>query len=69
MVVIFFPAADLSGSDAAANRLAVQVDGAGAAQPHAAAKLRAGEVQFIAQVPQEGHIAVPVEFTGLPVYK
>src|SRR4030095_3689400 len=36
-------------------------------QPHAAAELGASEVQFVAQIPEEGNVAVPIEFTGLPV--
>jgi hypothetical protein len=43
------------------------VDGAGAAQAHAATELGAGEVQFIAEIPKERHIAVAFELTGLPV--
>ena len=48
--------------------VAVEVNGAGATQAHAASKFRAGEVKLVAEVPEEGHIAIPVEFTVLPVH-
>jgi len=38
-----------------ADRIAVQVHGAGAAQGGAAAVLGAGQVQVVAQGPQDGH--------------
>ena len=38
-------------------RLAVDVDGAGAAQRHAAAVLGAGQIEVVAQHPQERRVA------------
>ena len=45
MVTTFLPAARAHGRDARPDRLAVEVDGAGAAQGHAAAELGAGEAR------------------------
>src|SRR3546814_14978380 len=48
--------------EAAANRLAVDVDGAGAAIAGAAAIFGAGQVRRVAQRPQQGRFGVPAIF-------
>src|SRR5690242_8586636 len=47
--------------DAGPGRLAVDMDGAGATQRHAAAELGAGHPQVIAQNPQQGHLRNDVD--------
>ncbi len=46
---------------AGARRLAVEMDGAGAAEPDAAAELAALQVQFVAQDPKQGRIPVDID--------
>src|SRR5215470_7481867 len=41
--------------------------GASATEPHAATEFGAGKFQFVAEIPEERQIAVPVEFTGFAV--
>ena len=52
---------------ARADGLAVHVHGAGAAEAAAAAVLRAGQAQLVAQVPEQGHVGVAVERPARPV--
>jgi len=59
MVVTFLPAAADSG--------ALQVHGAGAAQPHAATELGAGELEVFAHGPQQGHVGVGIDASRLAV--
>ena len=47
--------------DAGPRRLAVDEDGAGAAQARAAAEFRADHAEFVAQHPQKGHVRLDVE--------
>src|SRR5215510_5323820 len=54
--------------DARPRRLPVDVNGAGAAKGRAAAELRAGHGQHVAQRPKQGHIARNIEIAGLSVY-
>src|SRR5215471_12249803 len=54
--------------DARPRRLPVDVNGAGAAKSRAAAELRAGHGQHVAQRPKQGHIARNIEIAGLSVY-
>src|SRR5688572_20935412 len=49
-------------SDAGANRLAVQMDGACATRRDAAGELGAGQSQLVSQVPQQRHGTVSAEF-------
>ena len=42
-------------------RLPVEMDGASAAEPGAAAELAALQIQFVAQHPKQGHIAVDID--------
>src|SRR3979490_1409315 len=76
MVVTFLPAAADSrvtqartarGGDAGAHGLAVEVHGAGTALSDAAAELRAGHAQRVAQHPQEGRAGRGVDLAGLAV--
>src|SRR5579871_5751864 len=53
----------LHGGDAGADRFAVLVDGASAAEGHPAAELRTGEGKDVAQIPEEGHGGFAVEGT------
>ena len=53
--------------DAGADRLAVEVDGAGAAERHAAAELGAGHAQRVAQDPQQRHRRRDVHRLRFPV--
>ena len=69
MVRIVLPAASLTGSDAGARRLAVEMDGAGAAEPRAAAEFRPGHAQFVAQRPQQRHFRLDVDGDFPPVDK
>src|SRR5271165_6926584 len=46
---------------AGARRLAVEMDGAGAAEPDAAAELAALQVKFVAQHPKQGSIPVDID--------
>src|ERR1700731_4163780 len=48
----------LDGRDAGANRIAVLMYGAGAAQRHTATKLRAGHAEQVAQYPKQWRIAI-----------
>ena len=52
-----------------ADRFAIQMDRACAAKPHPAAEFRAGQFQFIAEIPEQRHIAVALEFSALAVYR
>ena len=56
MVVIFFPATAETGVTQERVALAIDVHGAGAAQGHAAAELRAGHAQRVPQHPQQRHV-------------
>ena len=56
MVVIFLPAALRNGGLAGAHRLAVEMDGAGAAQASATTELRASHLQMLADDPQKRRI-------------
>src|SRR5262249_3086523 len=49
------------------HRLAVEVDGAGAAERHAAPELGAGEPQLVPQRPQQGCVRGEVEIVALAV--
>jgi len=49
------------GGDAGAGGLAIDMDGAGAAQRHAAAVLRAGEPQFVPQIPEQRHRWIAID--------
>ena len=60
MVVIFLPAAALDRERARARRLAVDVDGAGAALGDAAAILRAGQADSLANHPEQRRIRFDV---------
>ena len=51
------------GGGAGAHGFAVEVDGAGTAESHAAAEFRAGESKFIAQVPEQRHLGIAVKRT------
>src|SRR6266480_426058 len=53
---------------ARARRLAVDVHGTGAAQRHAAAELGAGELQVIAEGPEERHVRIDVQLAGVTVH-
>jgi hypothetical protein len=66
MVVIFWPGRG-DRRDAGADRIAVQVHGAGAAQGGAAAELGAGHVQVVAQRPQDGRGGIGVDLGVAPV--
>src|ERR1700730_10870687 len=55
------------GGNAGAGGLAVDRDGASAAQRHAAAVLRTGEPQFVPQIPQQRHRRIAVERLFLAV--
>ena len=67
MVTIRFPAASFTGHLAGALGPAVDMDGAGAAQPFAAAEFRAREEQFLSYYPEERRIGVDVESVPLAV--
>jgi len=54
------------GRDARARRLTVDVHGTGAAQRHAAAELGAGELQMIADGPQERHLRIDIQLAVSP---
>ena len=56
MVVMERPVSAGSGSQAAAHRLAIHMDGAGTAQSLTAAKARRGQAEQITQDPQQWHI-------------
>src|SRR5205823_12863261 len=49
------------GQHAGANRLAVEVNGAGAALGHAAAELGAGHAEHVAQHPEQRHLGWSVD--------
>src|SRR3989449_11978 len=53
--------------DAGAGGLAVEMDGAGAAQRHAAAELGAGQPDHVAQHPEQRHVRRHVDLMGLTV--
>src|SRR5262249_58972239 len=55
------------GRDAGAGRLAVDVDGAGAAERHAAAELAAGEPELVPQGPQQRGLARHIDVLALSV--
>src|SRR5579883_179890 len=60
---------DVRHRDAAgADRLAVDMNRAGAAQRDAAAELRSGQAELVAQVPQERHRRVTVEAARLSIH-
>ena len=67
MVVIFLPAALPSGRLAGARGLAVNVHRAGAAGPDAAPVFRAGELQMLADDPEERHLRAHFDLVVLPV--
>ena len=54
--------------DTGARWLSVDLDRACAAQPHAAAELRAGHVQHVAQRPQQRHIVGDIQIARPSVY-
>src|SRR5215469_15183760 len=62
-----FDGGDLAVADiadlrlAGAHRIAVEMDGAGAAERQAAAELGAGEVELVAQGPEEGHVGLRID--------
>src|ERR1700733_368311 len=56
------------GDDAGAGRLAVKVDSAGPAESDAAAELRSSQAERVAQVPQERHRRIAVEYALLSVH-
>ena len=55
------------GRDAGAGGDAVDMHGAGAAQRHAAAELRAGHAEHVAQHPQQRRVAVDIDAVRLSV--
>ena len=54
--------------DATPHRLSLDVHGAGAAQTHPATELRAGQIQQIAQIPQQWHGGIAVKLPGGAIY-
>src|SRR6185312_898008 len=53
---------------ARADRLAVDVDGARAAEAGAAAEARAGQPQIVADVPEQRHVRIAVVSVGFAVH-
>jgi hypothetical protein len=53
--------------EAGSRRLAVDMHGAGAAEPGAAAIFGPGETKFVAQIPKQRHVGITVELTAIPV--
>ena len=68
MVVIFLPTADCAVVMHDADGDAVHVHGAGAALADAAAELRAGEAEVLAQDPEQRHVAAHVHVVAFAVY-
>src|ERR1700691_2760954 len=56
------------GDDAGAGRLAIEMDGASSAERDAAAEFRSSQAELVAQIPQERHRRIAVEFMLLPVH-
>ena len=65
MVITSAPAARRTGVTQDAHHLAVEVHGARAAERLAAAVLRAGEAEHVAQGPQQRHLGIDVELPRL----
>src|SRR5687768_2490746 len=57
------------GRDARPHRRPIHVHGARTALGHAAPVLRAGELQLVAQHPEQGHLALDVDFVGATVHR
>ena len=67
MVVTFLPRDLRYGDLAGAHRLAVDVDGAGAAQAGAAAELGAGQFQVLAHHPEQRRVGLGFDARRLAV--
>ena len=67
IVVIVGGADAVDRGDARAGGDAVDMHGAGAAQRHAAAELRAGHAEHVAQHPEQRRVAVDIDAVSLAV--
>ena len=53
--------------DAAANCIAVNVHGTGAAERHAASEFGAGHIERVAKNPEQGHVGIDIDCCGFSV--
>ena len=67
MVVTDLPFASLIAVDARSGGVAVEMDRAGAARGHAAAKFRSGEPENVAEIPEHRHRRIAVECLRLAI--
>src|SRR6476469_1473774 len=63
-----FAGSALHRGQATARSFAVDVDSACAAETHAAAEFRTGQLELIAQIPEQGHARIAGEFFGRAVH-
>ena len=67
MVVTALPLTSLIGVTAGSDGFAVEMDGAGAARGHPAAKFRSGEPEDVSEIPEHRHRRVAVECLRLAI--